>query len=74
MRLRHTSIRVIHARSRKRALVPSELIAALSLVGTEACVRERIEAFRASGVTTLDVQPIGSDPIGDVRHVKEWIS
>jgi len=54
--------------------VPSELIAALSLVGTEACVRERIEAFRASGVTTLDVQPIGSDPIGDVRHVKEWIS
>jgi hypothetical protein len=56
------------------APVPSELIDALALVGTEAYVRERIEAFRASGVTTLDVQPIGSDPIRDVRHVKEWIS
>jgi F420-dependent oxidoreductase-like protein len=54
--------------------VPSALLEGLSLVGPASYVRERIEAFRASGVTTLDVQPIGPDPLGDVERVKEWIS
>jgi len=56
------------------AAVPSSLIDSLSLVGSEGFVRERIAALKASGVTILDVQPIGPDPIGDVRRVKEWIS
>jgi F420-dependent oxidoreductase-like protein len=56
------------------AAVPDRLLEGLSLVGPARFVRERIEALRASGVTTLDVQPIGDDPVGDVERVKEWIS
>jgi F420-dependent oxidoreductase-like protein len=56
------------------AAVPDTLLERLSLVGPASFVRERIEALRASGVTTLDVQPIGDDPVGDVARVKEWIS
>ena len=55
------------------AAVPSELIDALSLVGSADFVRERIAALKASGVTMLDVQPIGPDPVRDVAQVKEWI-
>jgi F420-dependent oxidoreductase-like protein len=56
------------------AIVPTALLEKLSLIGTEGYVKDRIAAFRAAGVTLLDVQPIGSDPYGDVERVKEWIS
>jgi len=56
------------------ALVPASLLESLSLIGPEGYVRDRIAAFKAAGVTLLDVQPIGPDPIGDVARVKEWIS
>ena len=56
------------------ALVPSELLEKLSLVGTEGFVKDRIAALRAAGVTILDVEPIGPDPYGDVARVKDWIS
>ena len=56
------------------AAVPAELLESLSLVGPEGYVKDRIAALRASGVTVLDVQPIGPDPIGDVARVKEWVS
>jgi hypothetical protein len=44
------------------------------LIGTEGYVRERIATFEAAGVTVLDVEPVGADPYGDIRRVKEWIS
>jgi F420-dependent oxidoreductase-like protein len=56
------------------ALVPQSMLDSLSLTGTEAFVRERVEAHRAAGVTWLDVTPIGPDPYGDVRRLKAWIS
>jgi F420-dependent oxidoreductase-like protein len=56
------------------AAVPAKLLEGLSLIGPASFVRERIEAFRASGVTTLDVQPIGPNPVADVERVKQWIS
>ncbi len=56
------------------ALVPSALLEKLSLVGPTSWVKERIAAYREAGVTLLDVHPIGSDPLGDVERVKEWIS
>jgi F420-dependent oxidoreductase-like protein len=56
------------------ALVPSELLEKLSLVGPASWVKERIAAYREAGVTLLDVHPIGSDPLGDVERVKAWIS
>jgi F420-dependent oxidoreductase-like protein len=56
------------------ALVPASLLESLSLIGPEGYIKERIAAFKAAGVTLLDVQPIGPDPIGDVARVKQWIS
>jgi F420-dependent oxidoreductase-like protein len=56
------------------ALVPADLLESLSLIGPEGYVKDRIAAFKAAGVTLLDVQPIGPDPLGDVARVKEWIS
>ena len=56
------------------ALVPASLLDSLSLIGPEGYVKERIAAFKAAGVTLLDVQPIGPDPIGDIARVKEWTS
>ena len=56
------------------ALVPSALLESLSLIGPAGYVKDRIADFKAAGVTLLDVQPIGPDPLGDVARVKEWIS
>jgi F420-dependent oxidoreductase-like protein len=56
------------------AVVPRELLDALSLVGTAGYVKDRVAALKAAGVTLLDVIPIGPDPYGDVARVKEWIS
>ena len=54
------------------ALVPSELLESLSLIGPAGFVKDRIAAFKASGVTVLDVEPVGPDPYGDVARVREW--
>ena len=56
------------------AVVPTSLLEDLSLIGPEGYVRDRLAAFKAAGVTLLDVMPIGPDPLGDVAKVKEWIS
>lgn len=53
-------------------LVPRALLEACNLVGPEGYVRERIAAFRESGVTMLNVTPLGPDPVGVVRRLKEW--
>jgi len=56
------------------AVVPTSLLEDLSLIGPEGYVKDRLAAFKAAGVTLLDVMPIGPDPLGDVAKVKEWIS
>ncbi|MBV9578473.1 MAG: LLM class F420-dependent oxidoreductase [Chloroflexi bacterium] len=56
------------------AVVPQGMLDGLSLVGSEGFVRDRIAAYKAAGVTWLDVSPIGPDPYGDVRRVTEWIA
>jgi alkanesulfonate monooxygenase SsuD/methylene tetrahydromethanopterin reductase-like flavin-dependent oxidoreductase (luciferase family) len=56
------------------ARVPLALLDALSLVGPEGYVKDRIAAYSAAGVTLLNVEPIGVDPYADVARVKEWIS
>lgn len=61
-------------KERAAALVPDELLERTSLIGPAGYVRERIEAFRDSGVTVLSVQPIGPDPLGSLRQVREWLS
>jgi F420-dependent oxidoreductase-like protein len=54
-------------------IVPQALLDSLSLVGPASWIKERIAAYREAGVTLLDVHPIGSDPLGDVERLKEWI-
>jgi F420-dependent oxidoreductase-like protein len=54
------------------ALVPDDYLAATAMVGDEGHVRERIEAFRAAGVTRLTVNPIGDDPLGLIEKVRAW--
>ena len=40
------------------AAVPDELVAASTLIGSEGHVRERLAAFKESGVTTMNVTPL----------------
>ncbi len=61
-------------RKRAAALVPAELVAGMSLVGDAGYVKERIEAYRDSGVTVLNVQPIGPNGMKDVETVAGWLA
>ena len=54
------------------ALVPDEYLAATALVGDEGRVRERIEAYKAAGVTRLSVNPVGDDSLGLIEKIKAW--
>ena len=56
------------------AAVPSDFLEATSLVGDEGRVRERVEAYRAAGVTHLQVAPAGPAPARMVEKVKTWLS
>ncbi|MET0839638.1 MAG: LLM class F420-dependent oxidoreductase [Marmoricola sp.] len=56
------------------AAVPLELLEQANLVGPESYVRERIEAFRESGITNLQIAPASDDPVALVRQLKEWVS
>ncbi|QLQ11391.1 MAG: LLM class F420-dependent oxidoreductase [Nocardioidaceae bacterium] len=53
------------------AKVPDELVEAISLVGPESYVRERIEAFREAGVTNLQVIPATPDPTALISRMRE---
>ncbi|RZB14584.1 LLM class F420-dependent oxidoreductase [Streptomyces sp. F001] len=55
------------------AAVPDELTELVSLCGPEGYVRERIEAFRAAGVTQLNVRVVDPDPARLVEKVKSWL-
>ena len=56
------------------AAVPSEFLELTSLVGPAGYIRDRLDAFRDAGVTTLSLIPLGQDPQADVTSVKEWLS
>src|SRR5512139_740262 len=56
------------------ALVPLELLEMCNLVGPESYVKERISAFRESGVTSLQITPVADDPAALVSQMKEWVS
>jgi len=54
------------------ALVPGEFLEATAMVGDEGWVKERIQAYKAAGVTHLSITPIGDDPLGTIEKVKAW--
>ena len=56
------------------AAVPEEMLTTMSLVGPHGHVAERLAAYAASGVTTLNVTPLGATPaerVAQVAAVKE---
>ncbi|MET9857416.1 LLM class F420-dependent oxidoreductase [Streptomyces sp. NPDC006450] len=69
-------IQELYLAGRKRdaaAAVPDELCKLTTLCGPEGYVRERVEAFRAAGVTMLNVTPVGPDPARLIDTVKNWL-
>ena len=55
------------------AAVPRDFLEATLLIGDEGRIRERIEAYRGSGVTRLDVAPVGEDPLGTVATIRKLV-
>ncbi|HEX4817531.1 MAG TPA: LLM class flavin-dependent oxidoreductase, partial [Nonomuraea sp.] len=56
------------------ARVPAELLERMSLIGSEGFVRDRVAALRESGVTTLNVTPLGrthEDRVRLIEQIKE---
>ncbi|WP_411147672.1 LLM class F420-dependent oxidoreductase [Streptomyces sp. A30] len=59
------------------AAVPADLLRATALIGPASHVTERLDAFRAAGVTTLRVNPVAPDParrLSDVEALKVMAS
>ena len=52
------------------AALPEELVRAVSLIGPEGYVAERIAAFAEAGVTTLALQPLADSREGRLRTVE----
>ena len=50
--------------------VPDELVRDISLIGTREFVKERVAAFRESGVTALNVAPIAATPGERIKLVE----
>ena len=56
------------------AAIPLEVLELMNLVGPESYVKERIAAFRESGVTNLQIMPAVEDAPGLVRTMKELVN
>ncbi len=59
-------------KSEAAAAVPREFLELTNLVGPEGYVKERIAAFKESGVTVLNVIPISDKPTELIEKVKAW--
>jgi len=56
------------------AAVPAEFLKLINLCGPEGWVKERIAAFAESGVTVLNVVPVGGNPLETLEKLKDWTS
>lgn len=45
----------------------------MSLIGDAGYIKERIEAYRESGVTILNVHPIGPGGLRDIETIAGWV-
>ena len=57
-------------RDEAAAALPDDLVRAVSLIGPESYVAERIAAFAEAGVTTLALQPLSESRAGRLRTVE----
>jgi F420-dependent oxidoreductase-like protein len=58
------------------AIVPADYLSSTLLVGDEGLVRDRIEAYKAAGVTCLNIEIPASvdDPVALVQTLRSWTS
>jgi len=55
------------------ALVPAALLEATTLCGTESALKEKVAALAEAGVTHLNVNPVGGDPVAMIEKLRSWI-
>jgi hypothetical protein len=55
------------------AAVPAAFVEQVTLCGPAGYVAERLAAYRSAGVTVLNVDPIGSDPVRTVAALAELL-
>ena len=55
------------------AAVPEAMLEGSSLIGDEAYVRDKLRAYADAGVTILQIDPVGADPIADVRRLRALV-
>ena len=55
------------------AIIPLDFLDAINLVGPASYVKERIAAFRESGVTNLQIAPAAEDPLALIARMKELV-
>jgi len=56
------------------AAVPDDFLKSTAMVGDEGWVRDRVMAYKESGVTRLSISPTGPDKLKTIEKVKSWIS
>jgi F420-dependent oxidoreductase-like protein len=56
------------------AAVPADLLEATTLIGSEGYIKDRIEAYRAVGVTVLNITPVGPNGTEDITRLKNLVS
>ncbi|MER5435185.1 LLM class F420-dependent oxidoreductase [Streptomyces sp. NPDC002588] len=64
-------------RDEAAAAVPADLLRATSLIGPASYVAERLAAFRAAGVTTLQVRPLAhttAQRLTDIENLRTMVS
>ncbi len=59
-------------RGEAEALIPDDYLQATTMAGDEGFIRDRIEAYKAAGVTRLSITPIGENPLELIEKVKAW--
>jgi F420-dependent oxidoreductase-like protein len=52
------------------AAVPARLLESLTLIGPAGYVRDRVQAFRDAGVTYLNAEPVGPDPVRTIAGLR----
>ncbi len=55
------------------ALVPADLLEATTLCGTESALKEKVAALAGAGVTHLNVNPVGGDPVAMIEKLRSWV-
>ena len=60
-------------REKAAACIPLDLLERLNLVGDSGFVEDRVRAHAGAGVGTLMVSPVGNDPLGSFRRLREIV-